>query len=95
LCKPITNFIAKRHLPKFVFRQYQAGVLDGNVWKQEIEVISLLLGTARTRSWWNTIGKGAFEQDLPSVVDSFIQGNPDHPYWDKLVAWQSTHMNNK
>ena len=78
---------------EFAFRQYRAGVLDENVWNQEAEVIALLLGTDRTRSWWNTIGKSGFEEDFTNAVDSIIQGRPYHPYWENLVNWQSKNGN--
>lgn len=72
---------------EFAYRQYQAGVLDDNVWSQEAEIIALLLGTQRTRSWWATIGKHGFEEDFANACDSIIQGRPYHPYWEGLVNW--------
>ena len=72
---------------EFAFRQYQAGVLNENVWNQETNVISLLLGTERTRSWWNTIGKSGFEEDFTNTVDLLIEGSPYHPYWTDLENW--------
>ena len=72
---------------EFAYRQYQAGVLDENVWNQEAEIIALLLGTERTRSWWNAIGKSGFEADFAKVVDLIIKGKPYHPYWDGLKNW--------
>jgi len=73
---------------EFAFRQYQAGVLDENVWSHEVEIIALLLGTERTRSWWNILGKDTFDEDFTNTIDSIIQGRPYHPYWDALVNWQ-------
>jgi hypothetical protein len=72
---------------EFAFRQYQAGVLNESVWNQESEVIALLLGTERTRSWWNTIGKSGFEEDFAIACDFIIQGRPYHPYWKSLANW--------
>ena len=72
---------------EFAFRQYQAGVLDEGVWNQEAEVIALLLGTERTRSWWNTIGKSGFEEEFANAADLIIQGRPYHQYWIDLVNW--------
>ena len=76
---------------EFAFRQYQAGVLDESVWSHEAEIIALLLGTNRTRSWWNAIGKNGFEEDFANAVDSIIHGRPYHPYWEDLLNWQSTN----
>ena len=72
---------------EFAFRQYQAGVLDEDVWNQEVEIIALALGTARTRSWWNAIGKSGFEDDFANAVDLIIQGSPYHPFWEDLENW--------
>jgi len=72
---------------EFAFRQYHAGVLNEGVWNQEAEVISLILGTERTRSWWNTIGKSGFEEGFANTVDLIIQGKPYHQYWIDLVNW--------
>ena len=74
---------------EFAFRQYQAGVLDKNIWNQEAEIIALILGTERTRSWWKTIGKSGFEVDFAKATDSIIKGRSYHPYWVNLASWQS------
>lgn len=72
---------------EFAFRQYQAGVLDENIWNAETEIIALLLGTGRTRSWWNSIGQFAFEQDFVDAAQSVIEGQPLHAYWQRLSDW--------
>jgi hypothetical protein len=74
---------------EFAFRQYQAGVLDEKIWRHEVEIIALLLGTQRTRSWWNTVGRNGFSTAFAGTVDSTIQGRPYHPYWKDLENWQS------
>ena len=74
---------------QFAFRQFQAGQLDKSVWNTEVQVISLLLGTERTRSWWDTMGKTAYEKDFIVTVNSIIQGQPYHPYWNNLANWDS------
>ncbi|WP_019027369.1 hypothetical protein [Colwellia piezophila] len=74
---------------EFAFRQYQAGVLDESTWKHEAEIIALLLGTKRTRSWWNTLGRNSFDEDFANVVDSMIHGRKYHPYWNNLLNWKS------
>ena len=74
---------------EYAFRQYRAGVLDENIWKHEEEILALLLGTQRTRSWWDTIGRNSFSKDFADAVDSTIQGKPYHPYWKDLLNWQS------
>jgi hypothetical protein len=72
---------------EFAYRQYQAGVLDENIWIGETEIISLLLGTERNRVWWNTIGHFAFEQDFVDAAQSVIEGQPLHDYWKGFSEW--------
>ena len=72
---------------EFAFRQYQAEVLDESVWSHEAEIIALILGTERTRDWWNTIGRDSFEDDFANVIDTKIKGKPYHPYWKALANW--------
>ena len=74
---------------EFAFHQYQAGVLNESIWKHEADITALLLGTERTRSWWNTIGRNAFSKEFADEVDTIMQDKPYHPYWEDLENWQS------
>jgi hypothetical protein len=64
-------------------------VLNDSVWHQEAAVIALLIGTERTRSWWNAVGKNGFEAEFSNAVDSIIEGQPLHPYWIAMQNWQT------
>lgn len=79
---------------EFAYRQYKAGVLNEAVWRQEADIIALLLGTERTRSWWNTVGKNGYDEEFAKVCDSIIQGMPFHPYWENMQNWQSSKSDN-
>ena len=72
---------------EFAWRQYQAGTLDEATWNGEAEIISLLLGTERTRDWWNIIGKLNFPDKFVELTDDIIVGQPLHPYWEGLRNW--------
>jgi|TARA_B110000240_G_scaffold55294_1_gene62934 hypothetical protein len=48
--------------PEFALSQYQAGVLDENIWIAETSIISLIPSAERTRAWWNLIGQYALDQ---------------------------------
>jgi hypothetical protein len=73
---------------EFAFQQYQAGVLDEEIWTNEQEIVSLLLGTERTRSWWNSIGQFGWGQEFVDVVQAIVQDQPLHAYWIGLRNWQ-------
>jgi flagellar biosynthesis component FlhA len=66
---------------EFAFQEYQAGVLDESIWADEKEIIRLLLGTERTRSWWNSIGQYGWGQEFVDVIQETIVGQPLHSYW--------------
>ena len=72
---------------EFSFRQYKAGILSEDVWRKETEIISLLLGTERTREWWALIGKSGFDQAFIDAIDETIRGQPLHEYWKGLEDW--------
>ena len=73
---------------EFAFQQYQAGVLDESIWNNEKEIVSLLLGTERTRSWWSSIGQYGWGQEFVDVVQAIIKDQPLHSYWIGLKNWQ-------
>ena len=72
---------------EFAWREFQAGVLDQGSWDSELDTISLLMGTERTRSWWNNLAKFSYDEDFAEVVSSTIDGKPFHPYWENLANW--------
>lgn len=69
---------------EFAWRQYEAGLLDENSWKSEAGIVSLLLGTERTRHWWNTIGKMNFGDGFVAEAEAIFLGEPVHPYWEGI-----------
>lgn len=72
---------------EFAFRQYKAGLLDEVTWNQEADLILLLLGSERTRSWWEVIGHHGFDSDFVDAAESIIDNQPLHPYWEGLRNW--------
>ena len=72
---------------EFAWRQYQAGLLDEDSWENETRIISLLLGSERTREWWHSVGKLNFDDGFITVAEATFGGELPHPYWDGLKNW--------
>ncbi len=73
---------------EYAFQEFQAGVLEESAWADEKEIILLLLGTERTRSWWNSIGQYGWGQEFVNVVQDIIEDQPLHNYWIGLKNWE-------
>ena len=68
--------------------QYQDGVLDQATWVSYRNAIPDLLGTERTRTWWNTMGRRYFAPDFVETVDAMIEGQPVVDWYQQLLAWK-------
>ena len=73
----------------FAWRQYRAGILDEESWEAELGIISLIVGTERSRDWWRNVGRSQFSDQFVQIVDSTITNQPYHPYWINLNKWVS------
>jgi hypothetical protein len=54
--------------------QYRDGIIGRDVYEAYHGVIGIHLGTARTRRWWNGVGKTAFNPDFAGAVDDLLRG---------------------
>ncbi|MEQ8313002.1 MAG: hypothetical protein RL839_14420 [Gammaproteobacteria bacterium] len=73
---------------EYAWLEYQSGNLSEAQWLGELEVISLVLGTPRNRSWWRDIASPAFPVDFVSVVDELIDSRPEIDYAQKILSIQ-------
>ena len=72
---------------QFAWRQYQAGNLDEDTWASEVKIISILVGSERTRRWWSEIGYLQFQGEFLHVVSRIVENEPLNPYWGKVLEW--------
>ena len=73
---------------EFAWRQYNAGILDRATWDSELEVISILVGSERSRDWWNQAGVVQFNGDFREIVSRIAREETDHPYWSQVLSWE-------
>jgi len=67
--------------------QFQDGTIDQPVYEAYHEVIAIQLGTTRTRQWWNSIGKTAFNEDFVASVDSLLETTELSTYFQDIRQW--------
>ena len=63
--------------------QYKSGALDKETWESYRGVIFFVLGTPRSRAFWD-LTKAYFNPDFVKMVDDMMQGVPPIDYWDEL-----------
>ena len=83
----LTAFMRQRELEWF---QYQDGIIDEDVYQAYHQVIAIFLSQDRTKAWWNTIGRFAFEDKFVNEVDSFLETTPPSSYLDDIRKWDDT-----
>lgn len=63
--------------------QYKTGALDQETWESYKGVIFFVLGTPRSREFWN-LTKAYFNPEFVKMVDGMMQDVPPIDYWDEL-----------
>ena len=71
---------------EFAWLEYTNGNLDEEEWMADEEVIRIILGSERTRSWWTEIASPAFQAEFVSVVDRLVIGQPMSDFVEKVLS---------
>ena len=80
----LASFLRQREWEWF---QYRDGILDKDAFESYYSVIPLLLGTARTRRWWERIGKSGFNESFVHEVDELLSSSGLSTYMYKARSW--------
>ena len=80
----LTQFMRQREWEWF---QLHDGVIDKEVYESYRDVIAIFLGPERTRKWWHTIGRFAFNQAFAAEVDTFLAGIEANNYIRDARHW--------
>jgi hypothetical protein len=64
--------------------QFKDGVIKKEVYETYHEVIALHLGIARTRRWWQTVGRIGFNAAFVAEVDAFLAKKPTTTYFEAI-----------
>ena len=80
--------VSKTPLGGLALRLVQNGVLDEATWDSYQRAIPTVLGTERTRDWWNTLARGFLAPAFVKMVDALIEDHPLIDLHQQLVDWK-------
>ena len=80
----LTAFMRQREWEWF---QLQDGVIDADVYQAYHDVIGIFLSAPRTRRWWHSIGRFAFNPSFVDDVDRFLEGTEPNSYLADIRNW--------
>ena len=72
--------------------QFKDGVVKKAVYEAYHEVIALHLGVARTRRWWQTVGRIGFNPAFVAEVDRFLASRPTTTYFEEIRNFDATSV---
>ena len=70
--------------------QYNDGIIDEEVYRTYHEVIAIILDTANTRKWWETVGRMGLNPDFVKEVDSLLANRELTGYWKSVKEFISS-----
>lgn len=75
---------------EFSWLQFRNGQIDETQWATELVVMQNVLGTKRTRRWWDKMGRYTFGAEFTNFVDTSIQDQPTtDEYWKTMQEWSA------
>jgi len=80
----LTEFMRQREWEWF---QYNDGVIDQDVYQAYHEVIGIFLSPVRTRKWWTSIGRFAFNESFVKEVDGMLENLEPSTYLKDMRIW--------
>ena len=79
--------VASMRLREFEWSQYRFGIVDDDTYAAHKELITIILGTTRSRGWWNMRGKTAFNVVFVKFVDELLENQPLTDFWNIGDNW--------
>jgi len=80
----LVSFMRQREWEWF---QYEDGVIDKRAHESYYAVIPLLLGTERTRRWWERVGKSGFDKGFVLEVNERLKSSGYQTYMNDIRTW--------
>lgn len=71
---------------EFAWIEYRNGNLDATYWESDRNVIAIILGTERGRTWWNKVGKLSFGPEFTSYVDDYMKERGPIPFVESVLS---------
>lgn len=79
--------LASMRLREFEWNQHRHGIVDEATYAAHQQIIPLILGTPRSRAWWQVRGKQAFNPEFVRFADALIEQVPTSDYWNLNDNW--------
>lgn len=80
--------IANMRQREYEWLENKRGTMDPELFKSYAGITPMILGTARTRSWWGVHGHShSFHPGFVEFVDSMLEQTPLTDYYDSLDKW--------
>ena len=73
---------------EFAWLQYRSGIIDNEQLSTEVSVFSIWLGTPLGLDCWAKVGSLPFSEEFVAFVESVLEKNPGHDYWETLSNWK-------
>lgn len=70
--------------------QFNDGVIDEDVYRTYHEVNAIILGTANTRKWWETVGRRGQNHEFAKEVDTLLANRELTGYWKGVKEFISS-----
>lgn len=71
---------------EFAWIEFRNGSLDATYWESDRNVIAIILGSERSRTWWNEVGRLGFGPEFVAYVDEYMQERGPIPYVEKILT---------
>ena len=73
---------------EFTWLQYQAGVIDPDLYQTELTVFKVVFDSSRARSWWNQVGRHYYSGKFVKFVDVELEKYPaTNTIWEATSTW--------
>ena len=82
---------AMRHF-EYAWLQHKNRLAEGYYWEADRQVIRIVLGTPRTRSWWQEIGRHGYGPAFVEEVDAVLKDQPYTDFFNNVLDWGARKM---
>ena len=73
---------------EYSWTEYQNGNVDEYHWRNDLEVVRIILSSKRTQHWWTSIARSTFRPDFADVVDDALSNLAPNEYVEQVLELQ-------
>ena len=80
-----------RHM-EYTWLQHKNRLAEGYYWEADRQIIRAVLGTPRTESWWQGIGRHVYGRTFVEEVDGILKDQPHSELLPRIFDWGAQKM---